>query len=445
MAENYVDKLKIGGVDRPIQDTTSGFYTKPGTGIPSTDLAEAVQTSLGKADGAIPSTEKGANSGVATLDANGKIPSSQLPGSVDEIIEAYYKSADGKFYEHYSEGTYTDEITGEASKIYVDLLTEKTYRWGGSAYVEISASIALGETNGTAYEGSKGKALKDKLDTVETNADVTDSENVKAALNVVTTSAGKYLKDDGTWDIPVGTTYSEATTSAAGLMGSSDKTKLNGIEDNADVTDADNVKSALGTDSTHGGAFLRKDGTWQTPPNDNTTYGLSVGTGADSDKIVLTPSSGSADTITVPYATTAGSAPASDVSAWAKAANKPSYAYSEIGYTVGTQTTSGAVTVDGTTPLHIITLSGAATSLAFSTGNLPPVGHSCHVIFTASSATTVTLAHIDTGSVRYICPAGDDPDDLDVPAGGYIEVDLLRAPDTTESNDTISWIYVRGI
>lgn len=119
-----------------------------------------------------------------------------------------------------------------------------------------------------------------------------------------TAGTTKYLREDGTWQTPPNTTYSEATTSVAGLMSSSDKTKLNGIESGADVTDAENVKAALGTNSTHGGAFLRKDGTWQVPPN--TTYGLSIGTGDDANKIVLTPSSGTANKITVPYASNAG-------------------------------------------------------------------------------------------------------------------------------------------
>jgi hypothetical protein len=120
----------------------------------------------------IPATEKGANSGVATLDATGKVPSSQLPSFVDDVIEAYYKAADGKFYESYSEGTYSDEITGEGGKIYVDLLTNKTYRWGGSAYAEISAGLALGETQGTAYEGSKGKANADAIAAHTGNSDI---------------------------------------------------------------------------------------------------------------------------------------------------------------------------------------------------------------------------------------------------------------------------------
>lgn len=119
--------------------------------------------------------------------------------------------------------------------------------------------------------------------------------------------------------------------------------------------------------------------------------------------------------------------------------------YAGVTYETVTQTTSGAVTVNGTKPLHIITLSGAATSVSFSSGNLPEVGHSCHIIFTAPSATTVSIAHVSIGAVRYICPEGSNPSDIDIPAGGYAEVDLLRGADTTENNETVSWIYVRGI
>ena len=108
--------------------------------------------------GYIPTSQKGANNGVATLDAQGKVPSSQLPSYVDDVIEGYYYN--GKFYR---EAAHTTEITAEAGKIYVDLSTDKTYRWGGSAYAVISETLALGETAGTAYEGSKGKALADTV------------------------------------------------------------------------------------------------------------------------------------------------------------------------------------------------------------------------------------------------------------------------------------------
>lgn len=99
---------------------------------------------------------KGAANGVAELDANGKVPSSQLPSYVDDVIEGYYYNS--KFYK---ESTHTTEIAGESGKIYVDLSTEKTYRWSGSAFAEISASLALGETSSTAYRGDRGKTAYD--------------------------------------------------------------------------------------------------------------------------------------------------------------------------------------------------------------------------------------------------------------------------------------------
>ena len=87
----------------------------------------------------------------ATLDGNGKVPSPQLPSYVDDVIEGYYSN--GKFY---SDSAKTKEITGEGGKIYTDLASNKTYRWGGTSWVEISASLAIGETAGTAYDGAKG-------------------------------------------------------------------------------------------------------------------------------------------------------------------------------------------------------------------------------------------------------------------------------------------------
>lgn len=106
--------------------------------------------------GAVASTEKGSNNGVAELDANGKVPSSQLPSFVDDIIEGYYYN--GAFYE---DSAHTIQITPESGKIYTDLTTNKIYRWGGSAYVETSQGVVLGETSETAYRGDRGKIAYD--------------------------------------------------------------------------------------------------------------------------------------------------------------------------------------------------------------------------------------------------------------------------------------------
>ena len=100
--------------------------------------------------------KKGVANGVAELDTTGKVPSAQLPSFVDDVIEGYLSG--GKFYK---EASHTTQIAGESGKIYIDLTSSKTYRWSGSTFVEISQSLALGETSTTAYRGDRGKAAYD--------------------------------------------------------------------------------------------------------------------------------------------------------------------------------------------------------------------------------------------------------------------------------------------
>lgn len=105
---------------------------------------------------------KGQKNGLAELDSNGKVPSSQLPSYVDDVIEGYYYNS--KFYK---EESHTNEIAGESGKIYTDLGNNKTYRWSGTTYTEISASLALGETSSTAYPGNKGAANAANIKTLQ--------------------------------------------------------------------------------------------------------------------------------------------------------------------------------------------------------------------------------------------------------------------------------------
>lgn len=100
-------------------------------------------------DAQVKRSEMGVANGVATLDAQGKVPSAQLPSYVDDVLE----------YDNLA----AFPATGEAGKIYVAKDTNKTYRWGGTAYVEISPSLALGETSSTAYAGDKGKQNADNI------------------------------------------------------------------------------------------------------------------------------------------------------------------------------------------------------------------------------------------------------------------------------------------
>lgn len=91
---------------------------------------------------------KGAASGLATLDSTGKVPSEQLPSYVDDVIEGFLVNSGTEaapvytLYEPNEAGTAasTTVITGEKGKIYVDLTTNKSYRWSGTTYVEIASN-----------------------------------------------------------------------------------------------------------------------------------------------------------------------------------------------------------------------------------------------------------------------------------------------------------------
>lgn len=115
----------------------------------------------------IKASTKGVANGVASLDSDGKVPSAQLPSYVDDIIEGYYMASDttSKFWADKS--TSSSRITGETGKIYVDKDTGITYRFSGTDFVEISSSLALGETSSTAYAGNKGKTNATNIATLQ--------------------------------------------------------------------------------------------------------------------------------------------------------------------------------------------------------------------------------------------------------------------------------------
>ena len=140
------------------------------------------------------SNKIGANSGIAELDASGKVPTSQLPSYVDDVIEGYYYSVDGKFYK---DSAHITEIVGETGKIYVSLDTNQTYRWSGSAFIGIASDLALGETSSTAYRGDRGKIAYDHSQAVHapSNAEVNTIDTIKNN-NIALTPSNKTVNID---------------------------------------------------------------------------------------------------------------------------------------------------------------------------------------------------------------------------------------------------------
>lgn len=100
---------------------------------------------------------------------DGKIPASQLPSYVDDVLEYSTLSS--------------FPVIGESGKIYVAADTNKTYRWSGSAYAEISESLALGETASTAYAGNKGKANADAIAAIKDGTTIDSFGDVETALS----------------------------------------------------------------------------------------------------------------------------------------------------------------------------------------------------------------------------------------------------------------------
>lgn len=132
--------------------TQAQTYTNEREESIRTDYAEADKKILSDTkayadNNKVDKTDIGVAGGVAELDDNGLILSSQLPSYVDDVLE--YDSL-GSF-----------PASGEAGKIYVAKDSNLTYRWSGSGYVEISPSLALGETSSTAYRGDRGKTAYD--------------------------------------------------------------------------------------------------------------------------------------------------------------------------------------------------------------------------------------------------------------------------------------------
>ena len=119
----------------------------------------------------------------------------------------------------------------QAGKIYVNLADNKTYRWGGTELVEISASLALGENSSTAYAGDKGKKNADALNAMpsQVQTDVTNptatADSVSFGIKIAAKGEGN--KYGNATDYPK--TIAAATTEKAGVMTATDKSNLDRI------------------------------------------------------------------------------------------------------------------------------------------------------------------------------------------------------------------------
>ena len=224
---------KLSSSEKPTY-TASEVGARPSTWTPSaTDV------------GAIPASQVGANGGIATLGEDGKLTESQRPVITPEGIGAIPESkigtpegvvplgSNGLIAAQYIPGG-LDEIkeydnreafppTGEDNIYYLAKDTNLLYRWGGSSYVEISPSLALGETSETAYRGDRGKTAYDHSQITSGNPHGTTASDVGAQVKLTGTqgqvvgfdSSGNAIAQEAPSGLPEGGTQGQLLAQGA--------------------------------------------------------------------------------------------------------------------------------------------------------------------------------------------------------------------------------------
>lgn len=180
---------------------------------------------------------KGQPNGLAELDGNGKVPASQLPSYVDDVVDAYatYTVSPTGVLQNiqlYADAEHETPIVGERDKIYINVTPGEVsyqFRWSGSQWVHIdSNAIIIGDITGTAYDGGKGKAMENVVNSMPDNLlstfqlDQTDVNNITISLTGVEKSGGKYVQSTLS-----NITITPATNTVAGLMTGAEKIAIN--------------------------------------------------------------------------------------------------------------------------------------------------------------------------------------------------------------------------
>lgn len=241
-ARTAADTALGARIDKEISDRTAADTAL------DTKLQNNINTLEAKHDAFV--ATKGKANGFASLDANGTVPASQLPSYVDDIIEVYATYTVGATggltnIQLYSDSAYTQPITGESGKIYVNVTSgEPSYqfRWSGNKFVDSNtSSLIIGTVAGTAFDGARGKELETQIASLKTNgASHFDNNTYQAStvrLNFKCWFGSSNIQDH----------YSQieaATSAKAGVMSAADKVKLDTTLPNQITTETTNRTNA---------------------------------------------------------------------------------------------------------------------------------------------------------------------------------------------------------
>ena len=262
IAYNTTSKKITQTIDGSTTDVVTLATLKTDLGsMPASDVCEWAKASTkptytAAEVGALASTLKGANSGVAELDEDGKVPSSQLPSYVDDVLE----------FTNFN----TFPIEGESGKIYIAVDTNRTYRWSGTQYTEISSSLSLGETSSTAYRGDRGKIAYDHA-TAKGSAFTSGLYKITTNAEGHVTAAVEATKSDiGLANVENKSSADIRSEITAENIPSISKAKINDFPTTwalSDITGADDLKAIEALSGTKGLLKKTANNTWTLDTN----------------------------------------------------------------------------------------------------------------------------------------------------------------------------------
>jgi len=143
-----------------------------------------IDTFAGTTNALLAGLIKGEANGVAELDGTGRVPATQLPSYVDDVLE----------YATFS----TLPVTGESGKIYITIDDNLTFRWSGVVYANISSSLALGNTADSAFRGDYGSIAYSHSQVAHAPSDSTANDtdaNLKDRANHTGTQTSSTISD----------------------------------------------------------------------------------------------------------------------------------------------------------------------------------------------------------------------------------------------------------